>query len=257
MILLVGHNRAHPETNMGDAVLQIPLILHLARSSAEPIYFEMLNAAVRELVPRRANLFDLRELPAQSVQVTIWSSINDVITRFNRSTHPTLGLFDLHGIPRPSDSWALRPELSFVHQPAPHYDFLIAPFSWDKNREWPLWNWDAVIQGLPGRVGILGAASEPKMWTGVDYQYGLALDQVCSLICSAHCLVTIDTGPARLAHGLGHPNHVLLCSSVVPKVWGTYPGARVIYGATSTWRSDDVLKFALHAYHSRPSKSTP
>jgi hypothetical protein len=245
VILLGGYNRGYGETNMGDAVLQIPFILHMARAAGEPVYFEMLNDSVKALVPKHENLFSLRCLPVDSVQRTLRLSINDVIFRFHRQTHPTIGLFDLHGVARPTEDWAIRPELQFEMQAVPEYDYLISPFSEDKNREWPLHNWQLVLEHLSAPVGVLGGAYEPKPWEGVDYIYGRPLDEVCSLIAKAKCLITIDAGPSRLAHALAHPKHVLLCSSVVTQVWGSYPGARVIYGHPHAWQWSQIVESAV------------
>jgi hypothetical protein len=56
----------------------------------------------------------------------------------------------------------------------------------------------------------------------------------------AKVVVTVDSGPSRLAHAAGIKNHLLLSAKVVPEQWATHPGATVIRGDAGKWNPTEI-----------------
>ena len=240
MIIFSGYREGYPEHNMGDAILTIPFITYMA--NLETVYLQMHNEEVRELIDH-PNIKPITQLYQATNQNCLRLSINDVILTIGRDFHPSVGLFKLFDVKISEE--VLTPKINFKKQKVEKYDYVISPFTEDKNREWDLNNWNKVLPYL-GKVAIIGSIREPIPWTfdNVDYIYGESLDYVCSLLEEADKIVTIDTGPSRLAHALNLGNkHYILCSCVVPLVWGTYPEAKKMYGIPRDWTSESVLDF--------------
>jgi hypothetical protein len=106
---------------------------------------------------------------------------------------------------------------------------------------WPIDEWKALLPKLGGKIVHLGSGEDPKPFDGIDYFYDQPLDRVACLLNKARVVITIDNGIGRLAHAVGHPKHILLCSNVVGEVWGSYDGAHTIYDSPKAFGQDRVL----------------
>jgi hypothetical protein len=247
VIILAGYNPSYPEHNMGDAILMIPFISHLAEHAGEPVFYKLNNHEVEELIPDHPNLHAMRTLPLESTHRILRCSVNDLIERQHRRIHPTIGIFQLHNMQVPTDQWAIRPQLSYREEQVPAYDYVISPFTEDKNREMPMSTLRSLLEQLPGSKCLIGRKGEPMNWAGVSYGYGESLHWVCSLMQRARCVITVDNGPGRLAHALDHPHHILLASTIVPYHWAAYPMAKMLYAEPRAWSVDNILELCrLH-----------
>jgi len=238
LIVFAGFHRNYPETNLGDGLLMIPLIMHFAES--QEVYLEMNNKAVQALL-KHPRIHDIRELPSESTQSVVRIAMNDLIAQLDRNFHPTVGLFKLFSVPTTAS--VLTPQISYNQEVTETYDYVIAPFSEDKNREWELSRWNNIIPNL-GKVAVIGHSNDMTPWPNVDYHLGKSLDYVCSLMKNAKRVVTIDSGPSRLGHALElNDKQYILCSNIVPQAWGSYPQAKTLYGNPRDWTPNIVNDF--------------
>jgi ADP-heptose:LPS heptosyltransferase len=106
------------------------------------------------------------------------------------------------------------------------------------SRLWPLQRWAEVAHGLAAdgeRVVVTGSPGEAERAARVAELAGLPADSVlagrtsavelAALVAAARLLVSVDTGVAHLATGLGTPS-VVLFGPTPPALWGPPPDRR-------------------------------
>lgn len=226
--------------NLGDSLCAVPALEALRQRHADlQILFR--NEAVAALLPKNLRERCTWDIPSGTHDILTLGAW-DAVQRFGRNEHATQILMRAAGVEPPKD--IPRPKIVFEDK-APAYDYVIAPFTADqRERGWDMQNWWQLIAGLHGDVAVIGGANEQKISCIPDSQhhYGKALGFIASLIKSARkAVITLDSGPSRLAHAVGCKRHLLLCSNVVQQVWAMNPYGHTLYAEPHGWSVQQVL----------------
>ncbi len=119
-------------------------------------------------------------------------------------------------------------------QDAPHYDFVISPYSVSgaspQVKQWPFDRWDPVVKWMKerGSVVVLGSATDPEV-IDAPMLRGEPLDVVAGVVKNAGTVVTMDNGISHLARAVG-ANHVLMYPAILPLCWVNNPDALTLQG---------------------------
>ncbi len=232
---------------LGDSLMTIPFMIHLAKKQpAGTCFLTMKNWDVANLIPKKYGIRPVWEMTGSTAHTCVKLDISTVFARCGgqHMFHPTVGFFKLYNETPPNER-AIQPEIEFeVKDEHPAYDYVISAMSRANGvRMWPLDEWRKLIPQLPGSVCMVGSADEAQPFEGIDYYLGHSLQDVAAVLSKAKCVITIDNGISRLTHAVG-ANHILLCSNVVGEVWGSYPGATLVYDGPKNFGVDRVLALA-------------
>lgn len=241
---------------MGDTLCAVPVVFHLATAYRHhgPTHLVMRNRAVRRLISW------------PSLVTSIWTAmpfdhkiiVLDIHKVREKETHPTRHLAKQAGMdpsaPALLDRRSYPIPMAEPTQEVPQYDIVLAPHCRAPERTWPLSGWITLLFAIhnvypKASIAVLGASDEPKPFEGipgiapVTYEYGRSLAEVVAIMRGARiAVVTIDSGPSRLAQLAGIENHVLICSDVVPRLWGGGNPAFTVYGPIKQLLSTSVLE---------------
>jgi len=123
----------------------------------------------------------------------------------------------------------------FQHVVIPVYDYVIAPYSNDsQNREMPGNVLTYLVNKLsPAKIAIIGAISDHTraclLPLKAELYMGRALGFVLELMHAAKHVITVDSGPSRLAYCAPIRDHVIVAPTPeLPAQWVGYPGATVV-----------------------------
>jgi len=98
-------------------------------------------------------------------------------------------------------------------------------------------------RGLTISVAVIGAKRDPRPWEHIHYVYGAELTQIIHLMQRAkRAVITIDSGPSRLAHVANIANHLIICPDAYPKAWVTHPNAHMIVGNRKSWGVSQIVE---------------
>jgi hypothetical protein len=230
---------------LGDSLMSLPLIKILSERTQHrtSLFLQMSNRHTASLIPQRWGYKDIWDVPIDAAQAVKRIYVQDMYKQFGQHTvHPTVGFLNYFGFNEFTE--AVRPEIEFnFNEQVPQYDFIISAVSRANGvRMWPFEEWKRFLPQLRqhGTVCMVGTEEDGRPFEDIDYFYGHSLQDSCSLLSKARCVITIDNGIGRLMHAIGG-NHVLLCSNAVGQVWGTYPGAHVIYDSPKAFGVERVL----------------
>jgi hypothetical protein len=237
--------------------------LHAAQviAAARPVvYLGSLNQEV-ELLMRPRNAKSLQEIPRSDLYHVKHLSIQNCFARWGRGLGTPeqhyLKEAGLQGVPIPKAYIDLlkvfNPETGEFEKPqVPQAGLVVAPFTQDRDRMWPIEKWTPVIDyfykvGLP--ITVVGAASDPQPWNGVDYYYGRPLSDVGYFMRNAEFgVLSIDSGPSRLAQVVGVKRHVVLSPVIYPEAWVAEPESiqvRSLGPERPDWNPDEVIDAVL------------
>lgn len=233
------------DNNLGDAIISLPA-LEALRQRHTDLQILFRNEAVAALLPKNLRERCTWDIPSGAhdiLTIGAW----DAVQRFGRNEHATQILMRAAGVEPPKD--IPRPRIVFEDK-APAYDYVIAPFTADqRERGWDWVHFYNVARALlednsRASIAVIGASGSDEF--GIEPQvstfYGMSLSFVASLIKNARkAVITLDSGPSRLAHAVGCKRHVLLASNVTPLVWQTHPGCHALYGDPHSWSVQQVL----------------
>jgi ADP-heptose:LPS heptosyltransferase len=209
-------------------------------------------------------------------------SMHDMVHRGRNNQplceHPTAQFMAHVGFPELSAK-PIRPQIEADGDlPVASYDVLISPYILAEiERFWPLERWQCVIDWCRLKnlnLGVLCGTTTPNLrdlakinpyhqehfadfharmvhtLTGVDYIKDYPLGEVVKMMRKAKAVVTIDSGPSRLAYAADlKGKHLLLCNDSVSREWGANPDAVVIYKGMQQLGATEViiaLKEILH-----------
>ena len=245
---------------LGDSVCAVAAAQQLAKLWAPHYgycYLYAANQKVQDLM-MTPELQLVDHLPEQGVRQVIHLNVGDFLQERGRRVHPIQHYMQQGGVewpeavPRPLFNLPKRP-----NYPVQRFDFLIAPFANETNRQWgtspeeQAANWRALFRQLrvevPGcSIGVIGGGAHQFRWWDyecISYVYDRPLAEVVLMMQCAGCVITVDSGPNRLAHGANISHHFLLSpTDVFPEVWITHPKAHQIYAKSSTrWSVDQIL----------------
>lgn len=218
----------------------------------EPLGETFLNMpngnVVLPLLPKRFGIRPITELTSGRDH-KVWDiNVQTLSAMVGHRRHPTAGYYETVGLPAPHE--AIPPPIEWDEDPEmPEYDFAITTQSRaNGSRMMPIETWKALLAQLSGRIVHLGSAEDPRPFDNpnVEYYHGEPLTKVACLMSKAKCLITLDNGIGRMAHAVQafRPtnNHVLLCSHAVAPMWGSYPGAHLIWGDPKSWQVPQILQ---------------
>lgn len=271
--------------SLGDTLVSFPGTLALAKkrqAEGHEVAIAWTNPDVADLFPNRK--YDLHRLTGKIPPNAERISIHDMVHRRPQAPfgakreHPTSQFLAWVGFPELSGD-VHQPEIDDdlpSHVEVPTADILIAPYVLAEiPRFWALDNWQVVLDSIEPHVsiGCIGSARMPAMdglrkinpftqshfpqnhakmraslaHPNLKYHLDLPLRVVANMMRRAKLVITVDSGPARLAHAVGC-NHLLLCNNDVTKDWGTYPGAHAIFTKMATLSPHDVIPKVAELY---------
>lgn len=231
--------------NLGDAICSISA-LDALRQKHPDLQILFRNEAVAALLPKNLRercTWDIPNGQHDILTLGAWEAVQ----RYGRNEHATQVLMRLAGVEPPKD--IPRPRIVFEDK-APAYDYVIAPFTADqRERGWDLNNFDLLVDAIyeqiddNASVAFVGGPKDnmEPLFPEQCYQ-GKSLAYVASLMKNARkAVITLDSGPSRLAHAVGCKRHILLASNVTPLVWQTHPGCHALYADPHGWSVQQVL----------------
>jgi len=261
-------------SKIGDAICAIPVICALAER------FDRLqtlwgNLEVADLANFPPNVTVLRRrVDDDADRILADLTFDWTQYRGDYSGHPTSYLFAQAGLPVPPD--LPRPRLGVIPLLGIQaYDFVVAPFADDHHgeRSFPWGDWATVFYALRSAwptcsILVVGAKDDPKPWPldegpgrdheAVEYLYGAPLRTVVACMLSARrAVLTVDSGPNRLAWAAGVPNHIILASDVVPQEWASYPGSLCYRSSVRHLNAASVMTFVRAANQARTHRDFP
>jgi hypothetical protein len=219
-------NIDHPHAMIGDTITALPFILHLRRLLRRPIHVTgAFGRPVRALLAPDMLIHDAAPGP--------------LALRFNLGVgparaaaaqlglHASQGFFLLAGFAAPRLPATLDLVTEDCGLPP---GIVIAPFAaserniaGNRDRMWYPDRWRAVIDDLAGRglgpVHVIGASADdfPAFdFPNVTHIKDRPLPQILDLMRRATLCVTVETGPAHLAHFGGVAKHVLIYGDTHP-----------------------------------------
>lgn len=253
----------------------LPGVLEYAkRKRAEGFTCEIAwtNPAVADLFPHEK--YGIRRvlgpIPVNRTKLSIHDMVWDGVGRTPLHQHPTAQFMSYLGFHELSHR-VHRPEIVFPESlDAKTYDVLVAPYILaEAERFWELPKWQTVIDYLVAQglsVGVLRGSTIPPLedlrkinrqnqahfavnaarmtrsLTGCEYIVDRKLTEVAYLMKRARLVLTVDSGPSRLAHAVNiGRKHVLLCSNHVSRDWGIYPECTSWYGSMNDLQLGDVV----------------
>lgn len=240
------------DLNIGDAVCAMGAVQFIADTCHHVfVWAENFDVAI---CMRPANQWNTDQVPEFSRMDVIHLSIARSLGEHGRRAHPIQQYLWQAGVrhervPQPHFGvlGTFNSATSRVELEAPIYDYLIAPWSLDLRRVWPSENYPALFYTLRElqpdcRIGIIGALNDPRPWNDVDYVYGYGLSYVVKMMQTCRrAVITIDSGPNRLAHAANITNHVILSPTCYPDFWVTHPTAVDVRGTPQTWNVDAIM----------------
>jgi hypothetical protein len=247
------------DPNIGDAICAMHAVQVLAKDR-KLVYLHSLNAEV-ELLMRPRNAKSISEIPESGLYHVKHFSIQNCFRRWGRG----LGTPEQHylkeaglpGVPIPKARIDLlevfnKETGTFDKPDVPQAGLVIAPFTQDRDRMWPVEKWNYVIESFLGAdvpITVVGAASDPQPWDEVDYYYGRPLSDVGYLMRKAEFgVLSIDSGPSRLAQVVGVKRHVVLSPVIYPEAWVAEPESiqvRSLGPERPDWNPDEVIDAVL------------
>jgi len=222
-----------PDAGDGDIILALPCVEALAER--ETVYLVAGNHRVSPLIAWTDRIQRPVYVP-HGMEMAVPLSIVPAAQKWGKNIHPTQLYFLQVGLPQPAE--VPQPKVT-IDGEAGAWDFIIAPWSHDPARslsnEQSYHLIDMLNQTYPGSsFCIIGSTDSPQTHVpGVNLTeyYGQRYMSIGRMMLNARkAVITVDSAPSRLAHAVGCTKHVLLCSEVVPEQWGTWPGARLLYG---------------------------
>jgi ADP-heptose:LPS heptosyltransferase len=258
--------------SLGDCICSFPGTLHLARvhqQSGKKVALAWTNEAAAEIFPHEKYGIGRANKAKADIRVSLHDMVHKGIAYASMHEHPTaqftahVGFSQLSAAP-------IQPEIAFGEYDVELTDVLISPYILaERERLWPLDRWQVVIDHLIAKglsVGVLrgtvlpphedlakinpyaqahfyenAALMQPSL-TGVEYITDRPLGEVAYRMSRAKLVITVDSGPARLAHGVNvGKRHILLCNTQVSYAWGTYEEATVLYRDLRTLQPEDVI----------------
>jgi len=246
------------DTALGDGLMAMVAIQEIARQ--RPFIYLYFGNSELQLPMRPLNAQFMDRVPDHGFINLINLNVHKLIQKYGRHKHLILQYLEQAGfecdhLPTPHyipvgaylDDGTNRNELELV----PEYDFIIAPFSNDFRRTWPLENYVKLIEallftyGASSKIAIIGGKNDPKpllVSRQVKHEYGWSIAWVYTLMKRARkAIITVDSGPSRLAHVAGVKNHVLLAPDWYVLDWQTHPGAFNVVGNRDTWTVSNVM----------------
>lgn len=232
-----------PDAGDGDCIEALPCVKAL--SEREPVYLVCRNPRVAPLIPWSDRVRIPGDSPRGQQHVEPLSIVY-AAREFGHNEHPARLYFKQAGLPMPEG--VPQPEVR-IDGEAGAYDFLVAPWSHEPSRSLTNEEAYALIQRLaneyPGAsFVIVGSGESPQCHVpGVNLTefYGQRYATVGRMMQLARrAVITVDSGPNRLAHAVGIDHHVLLCADVVPEVWGGHPKVKMLYGRRN-WTAENVI----------------
>jgi ADP-heptose:LPS heptosyltransferase len=217
-------------------------MIQMAKENPGNSYLVMTNKDVAGLIPKKYNLKWWEDMHGEAAHMTYRVHIGDVFDKCGgqHGCHPTSGFFQIYSR-QSSFPYAVQPEIEYEVKDQPQYDYVISAMSKANGvRMWPIDEWKKLLPQLNGSICMVGAKDEDHPFEGIDYFCGHPLQDVAAVLKKARCVITIDNGIGRLAHAVGC-NHVLLLSTAVGEIWGSYPGAHTIYSPPKEFGVDRVL----------------
>jgi hypothetical protein len=242
---------------IGDALMALPAICGLAER-CDKLYLAQTNRAVAALADYPANVIDvLRSEPhwrSQSMPTTVLGFAAACNYNPMRSPmHPIHMLMAWAGLevypdvlPQPK----IRvPEVAARDEVSVSYDVVLAPWTDARERTMtPLQVRQLIVALSPGNFAVLGGATDDRLALGTNAElgYGWPLDYVARVMRRAKCVVTIDSGPGRLAHAAGiGDRHIILDSTVTPQRSQGHPGATFVRGGIkdgqALWNIEEIV----------------
>src|SRR6185437_2551320 len=271
--------------SLGDTLVSFPGTLGLAKkrqAEGKDVAIAWTNADVAELFPHRK--YGFHRLTGKRPACVEKISIHDMVHRRNgvpfgaKRGHPTSQFLAWVGFPELSGE-IHRPEIDDelpAHVDVPYADLLIAPYVLAEiPRFWALSNWQTVVDAVDAKVSIacVGSARMPDLeglkkinphtqahfaqnhakmqpslaHPNLKHYLDLPLRVVANMMRRAKLVVTVDSGPARLAHAVGC-HHLLLCNNDVARDWGAYPEAHTIFTNLATLSPHLVIAKVAELY---------
>lgn len=233
-----------PDAGDGDCIEALPCVAALAER--EIVYLVARNPRIAPLIPWSERIRIPGDSPRGQQHVEPLSIVY-AAREFGHADHPSRLYFKQAGLPLPGG--VPQPEVR-IDGEAGQYDFVLAPWSHEPSRSLTNAATYALIEALATEYPnasfvIVGSSESPQTHVpGVNLTefYGQRYATVGRMMQLARrAVITVDSGPNRLAHAVGIDNHVLLCASVVPEVWGGHPKARMLYGREN-WTHENVLR---------------
>ena len=237
---------------LGDSLNALPAICALAEKH-EKLWLCMCNDDVRKIALLPKNVKDFlnvqwappyREpLGLAFMEVYSLGVAASIKYKYTETMmHPIQHLFAYVGLAIPQE--VPRPQLqvpfaSHEQNGEPGFDVVLAPWTTASERSLTKEEVRAVIKALGTlRVAVIGGEGDPRIHQ--DSFYGRDLPFVVRMMRKAKVVVTVDSGPSRLAHAAAIENHLLLSARVVPEQWATHPGATVIRGDAGKWDAGQI-----------------
>ena len=233
--------------DLGDQITMLPSVVAYREEccAGDVAAYVVADGRVRALVPSYGWLGDERDIPIRGMQDVVSLNVWRAVEAFGKSMHPTRMFYRYLGLDDSGLDDVLQPEV-VVDGTAPVCDYVLAPIANDPARSMKASLFSELLLWLTklGRVVVLGMrdAWDGYASTGASFLSNRPLPYVAGLMRNARkAVITVDSMPSRLAHAVGVDRHVLLCADVVPRLWGGYPGVRMVYGAPSSWTADAVI----------------
>lgn len=266
--------------SIGDTICSFPGALELAKAKQKQhgkVRLAWTNEAVGDLFPHekygitrveRCHVTPLFE------RVSIHDMVHYPQMREQRGfapkcEHPTAQFMAFCGFPELSEK-PIQPEIVYGDYDAKTFEVVISPYILAEiDRFWPLERWQHVIDWCNSRglsVAVVCGSKIPPLddlkkvnpysqahfssyaavmkrsLINCEYIVDRPLGEVAWLMSRARAVVTVDSGPARLAYAVGvGRRHVLLCHNAVSREWGANPGCTLIYKNLREVRPADVI----------------
>ncbi len=233
--------------NLGDSICAMSAIQQLVDERPN-VYVCPANLSVFAFM-RTPLMLNYQVLTDHTMMHVVHLSITRSLSQRGRYAHPIQQYLAQAGtfidyVPQPMIN--IHPHFSVRE-----FDFIVAPWSADEFRMMPVDIWTGLFNVLQDRfplcsIAVIGRDGDPRPWHdhigGIRYLYGLPLANVASFMRRARrAVITIDSGPNRLAHAANIRNHIILAPDVYPSNWVGHPGAILITGSRQSWAHAEIV----------------
>ena len=271
--------------SIGDVIYSFPGTLEYAKHLKDKygnVALHWTNAAVGDLFPHGKYGFSrIWEDPREYNMPTERISFHDLVHNGGpkhppRHGHPTcvflahLGFVEMSSAP-------VAPELFIPEVDVPSYDIVIAPYVLaDLNRMWPMYRWQQLVDSFKDEwsIAVIGGSKLPpdadlrkisnagvghfhdyhrqqmsQRIVGADEVFDRPLFEVARILQKAKMVITVDSGPSRMMHGIAGPRHIILAHATCSPDWCTYPGALMVHGYMHDIDAERVISLARECMH--------
>jgi hypothetical protein len=266
--------------SIGDVVYSFPGTLEYAKKlKAEHgnVALHWTNAAVGDLFPHEKYGFgriyeDPREYGLPMERISFHDLVHHGGPKHSpRHGHPTcvflahLGFVEMSSAP-------VAPEFYIPDLDVPSYDIVIAPYVLaDMSRMWPMYRWQQLVDSLKDdwRIAVIGGTKLPpdeelrkisnagvghfhdyhrqqmsQRIVGADEVFDRPLVEVACMLQRAKLVITVDSGPSRMMHGIQGPTHIILAHATCSSDWCTHPGAIMLHNYMHNIEAERVISLA-------------